>query len=187
MKKTMMIMVLILMIICSSGLSFAQNKLSADDLLSKAQNFLASKFNMTFRYPIRVSFVAGVELDKILGDSPYKGGEVGLYKFTGGVNQVYLLKDYNYDLTYGCLCHELTHAWQKENCPNQSLTLKEGLAKWIEYKALYYDRAYTYANQINQYLADPVYGVGYRFIQKLEDKYGEAKVLSVVKGLKDIQ
>jgi len=196
MRKSVIMLILISLIL----VFFCQNLYAADDdipgiintqedarkVLDKAKRVLKQKLGMTFRYPVVVEMVTGRKLDELAKGSPYKGAIVGLYTFQKGKHHVYMMKDVARDSFYGSMCHEMTHGWQVENCPGQSIVLKEGLAVWVNYKVWIWDGAYTSARKLNQYIADPVYGVGYRFIQKLEDKYGEKSVLDVVKKLKNI-
>lgn len=158
----------------------------ADKVLEKARKNLNEKLGMTFKYPVVMKLVTGKELDEIMAKSPYKGAIVGLHWFADGKHYIYMMKNTGKDDFYGTVCHEMTHGWQVETCPGQGKILKEGLAVWVEYKALMWDGAYVKARSLNQNIADPVYGVGYRYIQKLEDQYGESGVLEQVRKLKDI-
>ena len=155
-------------------------------VLDKAMKTLNTKLGMSFKKPVVMKVVTGKELDEIARKSPYKGAIVGLHWFQNGKHHVYMMKDTGRDDFYGTLCHEMTHGWQIENCPGQTKVLKEGLAVWVEYKSLMWDGAYAKARSLNRNIADPIYGVGYRFIQTLEDKYGEKGVLDAVKKLRDI-
>ncbi len=159
---------------------------AAEKVLDKAKKILGEKLGMAFRNPVEMKLATGKELDEIAKDSPYKGAIVGLHSFKDGKHKIYMMKNTGRDDFYGTVCHEMTHGWQVENCPGQSRVLMEGLAVWVEYKALMWDGAYTKARSLNRNIADPVYGVGYRYIQKLEDQYGESGVLEQVKKIKDI-
>lgn len=187
-KKLLAVVFFIYMcsILCSASEKIISTDSEAQVLLIKAKAVLKEKLEMEINLPVIIKVVPAPELDSMIPESPYKGREVGIYKFEGTYHLIYLMKDFFVDLCYGTVAHELTHAWQQENCPDQSLALKEGLAVWIQYKTLQWDGAYYYANELNEYTQDPVYGQGYRFIQKLEDKLGEANVLTAVKKLKDI-
>ena len=158
----------------------------AEKVLEKAKKNLGEKLGMTFRKPVEMKLVTGKELDEIVKNSPYKGAVVGLHWFKDGKHNIYMMKNTGKDDFYGTVCHEMTHGWQAENCPGQSKVLVEGLAVWVEYKSLMWDGAYVKARALNRNIADPIYGVGYRYIQKLEDQYGESGVLEHVKKMKDI-
>lgn len=158
----------------------------AQKILEKSKKTLSDKLGMKYRYPIVIKLVTGKELDQKAKNSPYKGAIVGMHRFEDGKHVLYMMKDVGKDEFYGTLCHEMAHGWQLENCPGQSVVLIEGLAMWVEYKCLMWDGAYMRARNLNRYTADPVYGVGYRYVQTLEDKYGENGVLPAIVKLKDI-
>ena len=158
----------------------------AGAMLQKARQTLKGRLNMQLNQPVDVRLVTGQELDSIMKNSSYRGNIVGIHTMEDGRHVVYMMRGMGRDQFFGTLCHELTHGWQAENCPNQELALREGLAVWVEYKCLYFDGAYTLANRLNNNIADPVYGVGYRFIQSLEKKFGQGEVLEQVKKLKRI-
>ncbi|MCE1247949.1 MAG: hypothetical protein LWY06_15000 [Firmicutes bacterium] len=160
---------------------------AANKVFEKAKNTLSSRLNMHFQLPMEIKLVSGKELDAMVKDSPYRGNVTGLHTFKNGRHVIYMMTNVGRDDFYGTMCHEMTHSWQLENCPpDQSLVLSEGLAVWVEMKVLYWDGAYYMVNQINQNFGDPIYGVGYRYMQKIEDKYGEKNVLQVVKNMRDI-
>lgn len=145
----------------------------ARDVLQKVQGQLSSFFNMSLRTPVEIHLVEGKEMDRLLGQSPYHGAEIGLYTgITNGKHQIYVMKGWARDYASGITAHELTHAWQQENAPfNQEQVIKEGFASWIEYQ--YYDKigAYSYAQRTKQQ-SDPVYGVGMQAMLDAEDAIG---------------
>lgn len=163
-----------------------ENTEDGEKALEKSLDVLKEHLRMRFGLPVEVKVVTGSELDKLLPNSPYKGSIVGVYKFRDGRHMIYMMRGVHRDKFHGTLCHELTHAWQAENCPPQDIYLREGLAVWVQYKSLRWVGAYTMARNLNQYIADPVYGVGYRFVQKLEDKYGESGVLEEIRKYRRI-
>jgi len=82
------------------------------------------------------------------------------------------------------LTHELTHAWQHENCPDQSRQLSEGLAVWTQRRMLLclgHNRA---ANRLVEN-PDHVYGDGLRLMLALEEKIGTRALLKKVRLLTD--
>lgn len=152
----------------------------ADALLSKIEDFVHGRFGMSVKSPVKVIIATGEQLDSMYTGA-YKGAESGLYKINGGVHCLYILTGMNKDAFMGCVAHEYTHAWQWENAPNnQDSILKEGFAKWIEYKYYQSAGAYTEANRVMA-LADPVYGVGFKLMLNVEDKRGEKGVVEFAK------
>lgn len=195
MNRSMKIFLFVMMFLLTTipGYLFADNipmvintDEDAEKVLEKAKKILGEKLGMAFLKPVEMRLATGKELDEIAKNSPYKGAIVGLHSFRGGKHIIYMMKNTGRDDFYGTVCHEMTHGWQVENCPGQSRVLMEGLAVWVAYKALIWDGAYVKARSLNQNIADPVYGVGYRYIQKLEDQYGESGVLEQVKKMKEI-
>ncbi|MCD4783615.1 MAG: basic secretory family protein [Candidatus Eremiobacteraeota bacterium] len=189
---------MIILVSAFIALAFVVAEVNADDIptiinkhedamkvFKKAKESLRSKLGMVFHRPFEIKLVTGKEMDKITKASPYHKNIIGLHRYRKGVNYIYMLDDVGKDRFYGTMCHEMTHGWQDENCPGQTRILREGLARWVEVKALQWSGAHTLARQIHR-TADPIYGVGYKFILKVEDKYGEKGVLPYVLKLKDI-
>jgi hypothetical protein len=191
------LLTLILLLVCigisSTGILFGSDNFpvvekdaQAQIVFKQAEKLLKSKLGMTFRCPMNIILVTGKELDDIMKNSPYRGSIVGIHKMENGVHKIYMMKDVSRDKFLSVLCHEMTHGWQRENGLEQDIKLIEGLAVWVEYKSLMWTGAYALAQNINQNLADPVYGVGFRFVQELEDKHREQGVLKAIKNYKTI-
>lgn len=144
---------------------------------------MGSRFGLRITTPVQIHLVEAKEMDKLFSGSPYHGAEIGLYTgISNGKHQLYVMKGWARDQCAGITAHELTHAWQTENVPaDQDLVLREGFAKWVEYK--YYDLigAYTYSQQIRE-TADPVYGVGFFAVLDAEAAVGAPKVADLMKG-----
>lgn len=188
-KRTLIILTLLAVILSLSAIipvfargdgSVVNDADEARKQLIKGLTFLKDSFGMTLSDPIDLYLVTGQELDSLYG-GPYRGNESGLYNYEDGRHKLYILVDLEKDEFVGLVNHELTHGWQAENCSSQCLVIKEGFAIWIEYKTFRWLGAHYYANNINAYIADPIYGVGYRFVQRLEDKYGEKKLPEIIK------
>ncbi|NDD29803.1 MAG: hypothetical protein EB084_16215 [Proteobacteria bacterium] len=50
--------------------------------------------------------------------------------------EIWLVSGLSVPRTLGVLAHELTHAWQSENAPQQDRKLQEGFATWVQYHVL---------------------------------------------------
>lgn len=154
----------------------------AEEILREVQATMAQKFSLRLTKPVEIHLVEAKEMDGLVGNSPYKGAEIGLYTgVRNGKHQVYVMKGWARDYCAGITAHELTHAWQEENTPRtQEQALVEGFAKWVEYK--YYDAigAYTFADRMRS-TADPVYGVGFFALMDTERAVGQAKVADTVR------
>ena len=68
--------------------------------------------------------------------------------------------------------HELTHFWQKRNCPNpQDLALLEGFAEWTAYKLAEHHELYRAMLSMRRNVAEP-YHTGLHTLLALEQKLG---------------
>ena len=74
-----------------------------------------------------------------------------------------------------CMAHELMHVWIAANCSFRlDPRIEEGLCNYFAYKIIEmdpyseYQRFYLYTIQNNP---DPIYGVGYKMIKNLEEKF----------------
>lgn len=149
---------------------------------------MSSRFGLRLSMPVQLHLVEPKVMDELLGDSPYHGAEIGLYTgIANGKHQLYVMKGWARDYCAGITAHELTHAWQQENVPaDQDLVLREGFAKWVEYK--YYDLtgAYTYSQQVRE-TSDPVYGVGFFAVLDTEAVVGATKVADTMKNARSVK
>jgi hypothetical protein len=167
-----------------------QEQAQAEDVMRSVQATMQQQFGLRLIKPVQIHLVEPAEMDKLLGDSPYKGNEIGLYTgVRGGKHQVYVMKGWARDYAAGITAHELTHAWQEENVPaHQEQAVKEGFAMWVEYKFYDVTGAYAYADKMRD-TADPVYGVGFFAIMDAERAIGQAKVADTMRravAIKDL-
>ena len=154
-----------------------------DALIPKVKATLVKEFGIFITLPVDYHLLEGSEMDKIMNDGTYKGAEIGLHRFVNGRHEVYIMKGMNEDQFCSTLAHELTHAWQIERCVrNQDGVVKEGFARWVEYKYLDLIGAYALANSVKE-VADPVYGVGFRKMLDLEDKIGAKEMTNKIKTI----
>lgn len=170
--------------------SVIEEKGQIKEILDKALLYLESRFEIVMRWPLAFEFVAGEEIDKVYGGY-LRGLEVGLYRREEEqgrtFHRVYIMKDRAYERIYSTSLHELTHAWQIENCPpDQDDRIIEGFATWIACKGLFDDGDYALYHTYMDHLRDPVYGVGYRYILHLEDEMGEKKAVEFVKKAREL-
>ena len=157
-----------------------------EPVIESARQLLKTYYAIVLRLPVKGSLVTGAELDALYGGA-YRGAEVGLYRYRSSLHEIYVMKDMSKDECTATTCHELVHAWQKENCPaDQDILVSEGLARWIEYKILDKTGAYTLARGLFEH-ADPVYGVGFKTMLEWEDKLGEMGVVLKAKRVKTLQ
>lgn len=156
-------------------------------VLIKAKTILAGHINLKLSRPVLVQLADTETLDQLSEDSEYAGNTIGAFVPCGSkgiCGTVYLLKEQACDEVLATLLHELTHAWQMENCPVQSPELAEGFARWVEYKGLQYAELYLLADRLLQ-VRDPWYGLGLHKWLELEDKIGISGCLQYARNRKD--
>lgn len=159
----------------------------ADQIKAQVLKDLAKSFGLSLSRPVELHLVDAKVMDEQIGNSPYKGAEIGLYTgIKNGKHQVYVMEGWSRDKCQGITAHELVHAWQTENgLQMQEQALVEGLAMWIEYK--YFDQlgAYQMSENIRD-TADPVYGVGIKTLLGVEDRVGTANVVREVRKVRTV-
>lgn len=148
------------------------------EAVTSLEKYLELRINRTPQFKL----VTSSELDNLA-----KGLErrlhIGLYRWAGSHN-IYVMTDLNRDKFFGVAVHELTHAWQMENVPqDQDLVIREGFASWVAYKVLQMDGALIAASDIHD-MADPVYGVGFKLMIDLEKTLGEKGVVERMKTMR---
>lgn len=78
------------------------------------------------------------------------------------------------------MVHELTHAWQSTNAPQQDRMISEGFAMWCQYKVLLMMGQEKKASYLLG-ITDPDYGDGLRLYIGIEAKGGLPAVLEFAK------
>ncbi len=105
-------------------------------------------------------------------------GTWGLYLRKPGEETIYILNGIPSDQSLITLAHELTHYWQRLNCPpRQSLELVEGFATWVAYKLASHKNLERAKLGMRRNIAEPYY-TGLRTMLALEQNL---KVKGVVK------
>ena len=108
----------------------------------------------------------------------------------GDLNGLFYRKgdDYNIYVLYGLrekdlitvIAHEMAHAWQAENCPDDiELEDQEGFAQWVAYKALNYYSLDNFSRLM--VYGDTVYTKGLVKILEIEKKSGARGVFDYMK------
>ena len=187
MKKSNLLLFLIVFILTfipkvvfSAPTDIIDDPSQMDSLIPKVKATLAKEFGIFVNLPVRYFLVKGEELDRVYSGT-YRGSEIGLHRYVNGAHEIYIMKGMSEDSFEATLAHELTHAWQIERCvPEQDKIVREGFARWIEYKYLDLIGAYVLANSVKRD-ADPVYGVGFKKMLDLEDKVGAKEMINKIK------
>lgn len=116
------------------------------------------------------------------------GGVGGFYSFSsnerGSASRIFVLDGLSYEKALAVVSHELTHAWQVDNCPmDQRLVYKEGFAQWVAYKVML-NKGYTDEANLLLSSKDPVYGEGLRFMINVEAYYGVNGAIDYAKKIR---
>jgi hypothetical protein len=112
-------------------------------------------------------------------------------KIHGDLNGLFYRKGDNYDIyvLYGLrekdllsvLAHELTHAWEAENCGDDGpLEDQEGFAQWVAYKTLINFAYSDYASLMTE--GDNIYAKGLTKMLKIEQNGGAGGVFGYIKS-----
>lgn len=155
-------------------------------LLSHRQ--LVPMYNTTIRYfgkKLRMNLKQHPPLRTVdtrflarLGCPPFT---FGLYHQGNMGEYIYVLNGIAKEQSLVVLSHELTHFWQKSNCPpDQNLMLSEGFAVWTSYKlaaSLNHKRAIL---SLKRNITEP-YHTGLRFMLALEQQKGSRGLIKFVK------
>ena len=86
----------------------------------------------------------------------------------------------------GVLAHELTHAWQTRNCPQQDRALVEGFASWVEYQYFMSHNASERAEAMKRN-SDPDYGASLVDLLDREKRMGRPAFLAWVRKARDLK
>ena len=100
--------------------------------------------------------------------------------------QIYYLRGVSLSDFIGAMSHEMTHAWEYENCPNSDTYIKEGLAQWIEWKTLTGLGFYKEASKVYENV-EPEYIKGFLFFKEMEKKYTPKEILKRVRNITTIK
>ena len=115
---------------CSKEAVRADDPDRLDQLLDEVMEFLKEEFGFNVVQNCSLHLVSKKRFRS-------KGwNSAGLYTVNGDVRTIHIEEGLPEPLFMATLAHEATHAWQEENCPQQSDELSEGLATWIEFKTL---------------------------------------------------
>ena len=105
----------------------------------------------------------------------------GLYTNSVEEETIFIITGIAEDRAWITLAHELTHFWQKQNCPNpQALVLVEGFAEWTAYKLAEHHGLERAMLSMRRNVAEP-YHTGLHALLGLEQKLGVQGVVHLAR------
>ena len=121
--------------------------------------------------------------DEVLVENNSTGGRAidieGFYR-PYNPEEIWIVSGLSQPRTIGAMAHELTHAWQSTESPLQDRKLKEGFARWVQYKVLVAEGHGRFAAGLRRD-ADPDYGGGLRALLEIEERQGTPAVIEVAR------
>jgi len=146
---------------------------------NKVVIFVSAIMNMPIKHEIEFGFK-----DKGFLKSKAKGihGDLnGLFYRKGDDYYIYVLYGLREKDFISVFAHELSHAWQAENCPDDLLLEdQEGFCQWVAFKALIHFGYPEFAELLKE--GDSVYSRGLKKMARLEAKSGATGVFKYMKG-----
>jgi recombinational DNA repair protein (RecF pathway) len=145
----------------------------------KVQSFINHNMGMTINHQFGFSLEGQ---DFIKQKAKEIHGDInGLFYRRGDDFNIYVLYGLREKDLIRVIAHEISHAWQAENCP-KDLTLEEqeGFAQWVAYKALKYFNYVDFAALLTQ--GNDAYARGLSMMLDIESKGGPKAVFDAVKG-----
>ncbi len=144
-----------------------------------ALRFLEGDMGMTIKHPIDYS----LRDSKFLQDKGKSSNKDlnGLFYRIGDKFYIYVRYGLRKKDLIWVLAHEITHAWQAENCDNNaSLSDREGFAQWTAYYALRYYGYDSFAANMTE--GSSVYSNGLNKMLEIESRAGRKAVFDYMKN-----
>lgn len=172
-----------------SGYRITTNEFETNDIIEDiviAKRILESvKLNLDEKYNIKIRQPIVIELikeDKIRNYAfTWFEGSLGKYKSQDMIDEkyhmIYIQSGLKKERFKAILAHELAHAYQHEaGMPRTSKALREGMARWVEYKVLLQEGEKNEAFKLLK-IKNWLYGKGISRILELEKKTGEKDLI----------
>lgn len=145
--------------------------------------FLKKQLKLNLKDKPRLKVVDLRFLQKEFGCSAHTWG---IYSVRGKEEIIYIISGISLDKAHTTLAHELTHFWQKRNCPSQqSLELSEGFAEWMAYRFAHQKNLERAMLSIRRNMAEP-YRTGLQKLFHLEQRKGVSGVIHHAKRFKNL-
>lgn len=156
------------------------DRVQAKRVLEEARHVLRAGFGIEVRDPVVVELISEAEESTMhYRMGCYQQRELGESR----IHTVYVRRDQKRTRCKAILAHELVHAYEKERGILKSEpVLREGFARWVEYKVLQADGEHGEARRllgIRQWR----FGRGLKVLQQMERERGVQGVLEYVRSI----
>ena len=142
-------------------------------------SYLDSKMGIRIKHDIKYS-LQGKDFLKTKSKDMH-GDLNGLFYRKGDDYNIYVLYGLRKKDLIGAIAHEITHAWQAENCSeNLQLEDLEGFAQWVAYYTLIYFDYKRFAR--NMLSGNSVYATGLRKMLEIEKHGGSEAVFDYIRS-----
>lgn len=149
-----------------------------ESIRQKVQPFVTGNMGMPVKHNLNFSLKGQDFLKQKAKD--IHGDINGLFYRKGNEFDIYLLYGLREKDLISVIAHELSHAWQAENCPKDILLEnQEGFAQWVAYKALKAFGHDDFANLMTE--GDNIYARGLTRMLRLEANGGPKAVFDFIK------
>lgn len=159
------------------------DRIKGNRLLEQVRRELAQEFTLHVRAPVILELVAPDSPQARKGDHDVLGYYRPQPWGEEMVHTIFVRKDLEAPFFCGIVAHELAHAWEREiGCLTSQRALREGFARWIEYKTLLRHGARSQAGRLLR-IRTWRFGRAVRGLLELEDRVGVAGVVEYIRGL----
>lgn len=169
-----------------AGIEQVNESLRARMFLEEVQKFLLEIFGIKISKPVLVELVDEGQCN--LNSTYFMfSGTLGRYQYQkmgkNNVHLVYILKGLKKQRFKAILAHELSHAYERENgVLKHNKGMREGLARWIEYKMLVKEGEFKEAKKILK-IKHWAFGRGIKKFIELEKEMGERQLIEYIKNI----
>lgn len=157
-----------------------EDRVQARRVLEEARRVLRTDFGIEVSEPVVVELISEAEESKL-------NHRVGCYlpRALGEarIHTVYVRRGLERVRCKAILAHELAHAWERErDILKSEPVLREGFARWVEYKVLVADGAHAEARRLLG-IRSWRFGRGLKVLRDLEREKGVRGVLEYVRSI----
>jgi hypothetical protein len=157
-------------------------------LYRQVKSRLEAQLGMGLREPCRLRVVSQEQLLSMVDKSclhslspSSRGRCFGLFVRQGSRRAIFVEEGLPRIVLLEVLAHEYAHAWQSENCPQETpVEALEGFAEWVAYKLLVGWGCYRRSDRMLR--RDDLYGRGLKMVLGWERIGGEGEVFCRIRG-----